>query len=169
MSTFLQPDVMSICRVQLQSLPNCLTDISGKAPFQGTSEWLVRMVKYHGLRICYTLSYCLEVIPYLLVWPCPDGFTLRKLMLMLMFTFPPCCSLSYNWIYPLSNLPVRAQWFSLFELLNELFIPATPALFQSVSNKAYPPTCMHTDTLFRLIKAVWVLNSSSLPKYESAH
>ncbi len=39
----------------------------------------------------------------------------------------------------------------------------------SLQTKVLSPTCMCTDTLFSLIKAVGVLKGSSQPKYVSAH
>lgn len=146
--------------------------------FQRASEWFVSTVNHHGRRICYTLSYCLEVTPYLLsrLHFCPDGSTLKKkkkkknptscILSVRVFTF-----LLVIWtecILCQRQGPVVSDLASLCFILQVSFIAATPT-FQSANNKVFPPTCMHTGTLFRLIKAVWVLKGSTPPKYVSAH
>lgn len=116
--------------------------IPGDPLFPRTSEWFVTTVNHHGFRICYTLSDCLDVTPYLRpqdVHVSPTG------LYLLAHPSPTAFNLRQKGVQ-------NAHWFSGAKFS---FIYASSSFLQAAHNKVAPPSCVCNDTMFMLIKAVW--------------
>lgn len=162
MLTFFQTEVISLWKVQVagaRRFPEILGKIHSKELVNDLwAQWIIMGWK--------------SVTHYLTAWKWHCIYYCGPWLHLCLQTQLLMCFNLFAW-YPTTELipfPVySAKWFSFLTFGSlVLFIPAAPT-FVSASSTSFPPTCVHTDTLFVLIKAVWVLQGSRLPKYVSAH